>query len=62
MLVNKYFPYHIQEELIDYILLYCGKTRVLWQLLFSLFKVSWVLPSSVKDILLGWHGSLVEMK
>ena len=33
--------------------------RVLWELLFVLFRVSWVLPSLVKETLLGWHWSFV---
>ena len=37
------------EDSVDRILIYCDKTRVLWYLLFSLFGVSWVLPSSVRD-------------
>ena len=30
--------------------------RVLWELLFALFSVMWVLPYSVRYPHLGWHG------
>ena len=43
----------------DYLLLHCSKTRMLWDLFFSLFGVSWILSSSVKDSLLGWKGSFL---
>ena len=38
--------------------LHCARTRVLWELLFSLFRVSWVTPL-VWDTLLGWNESFV---
>ena len=47
------------EETVDHLLLHCTMTRVLWDLIFSLFDVSWVLPASVSDSLLGWKGSLL---
>ena len=53
---------HTREELIDQILLHCSKARMLWQLLFSLFGISWVMHSSVKETLLGWHDSFVKRK
>ena len=37
----------------------CIMTRTLWNLLFSLFGVEWVLSGTVKDTLLGWHGAFV---
>ena len=61
-LANKCFMYLEKEETIDYLLLHCTKTRVLWDLLFHLFGLSWVLPSSVKETLLSWHGSFVGKK
>ena len=59
---NKCFLCHEEEELVDHILIHCDKTRVVWHLLFSLFGVSWVLPSSVTELLSSWHGSFVDRK
>ena len=50
------------EESIDYLLLHCEKAREVWILLFSLFRVSLVFPSSVRETLLGWNGSFVGKK
>ena len=30
---------------------------MLWELLFSLFRVCWVMQPTLKDTLLGGHGS-----
>ena len=51
-LANRCFMCLEKEETIGHLLLHCSKTRVL-------FGVSWVLPSSVREILLSWHGSFV---
>ena len=50
------------EEAIDHLLFHYSKTRVLWDLLLTLFGVSWVLSSSVRETLLSWHGSFVGKK
>ena len=47
------------EESVDHLLLHCSKTRVLWDLLFSLFGVSWILAATVKDFLLRWKGTFL---
>ena len=44
------------------LLLHCVKTRSLWELLFSLFRVSWVIAGTVKDAILSWKGFLVGNK
>ena len=58
-LANRCFICLEKEDTIDHILVQCVKTRVLWNLLFSLFSMLWILPSSIRDTLLGRHGSFV---
>ena len=60
--LNKCYLFCVAEESIDHLLIHGTKARVVWELLFNLFGASWVLPSSVKEILLGWHGSFVGKK
>ncbi|RVW30541.1 hypothetical protein CK203_097802 [Vitis vinifera] len=61
-LANKCYLCQRHEELINHILLHCVKTMTLWALLFSMFGVQWVLPATVKEMLLGWNGSFVGKK
>ena len=51
-----------EEETTYHLLLFCEKARMLWLLIFSLFGVQWMMHSSVRRNLLGWHGSFVGKK
>ncbi|RVW72725.1 Glycerol-3-phosphate acyltransferase, chloroplastic [Vitis vinifera] len=62
ILANRCFLCCAEEETINHILVHCPKVRVLWDLVFSLFGVNWVLPLTVKDTLLGWFASFVDKK
>ncbi|RVW27814.1 putative mitochondrial protein [Vitis vinifera] len=57
-----FFAWEATWETIDHLQIHCTKAMVLWELLFNLFGVMWVLPSSVKEILLGWYGVFVGKK
>ncbi|KAL6330611.1 hypothetical protein AAG906_003219 [Vitis piasezkii] len=57
-LANRCFLCLSKAKTVDH-LLHCAKTRVLWNFLFSLFGVSWILSCSVEETLLRWHGSFV---
>ena len=61
-LANRCYLCQMREESIDHTLLHCGKTRTLWALFFSLFRVQWVQPATVKETLLSWNRSLVGKK
>ena len=58
-LENKCFLCLSEVKTVDHLLLHCVKTRVLWNLLFSLCGVAWTLSCIVKETLLGWHGAFV---
>ncbi|RVX20628.1 hypothetical protein CK203_002523 [Vitis vinifera] len=45
-----------EEESIDHILIHCSKARALWDLLFALFGVCWVLPYSARETLIEWRA------
>ena len=61
-LANRFFFCLVEEESTNHILIHCTKTRVLWELLFTLFGVTWVLPYSVRETLFCWLGSFVGKK
>ena len=51
-----------EEETCDHILIHCLKARLLWNLIFALFGIQWVLSCSIREVLLNWHGSFVGKK
>ncbi|RVW43975.1 putative mitochondrial protein [Vitis vinifera] len=44
----------VEEETINHILVHCSKAKILWDLVFSLFGVNWILSFTVRDTLLSW--------
>jgi hypothetical protein len=43
-------------EFIDHLLPHCEMTRELWVVLFRLFRVEWIMPRKVIDVLNSWRG------
>ncbi|KAL6342404.1 hypothetical protein AAG906_009077 [Vitis piasezkii] len=60
-LANRCFLCCAEEETINHILVHCSKARVLWDLMFSLFGVNWVLLLMVRDTLLAIGGSTGQL-
>ena len=46
----------------DHILLHFSKASILWQLIFVLFGVQWLMHSLVRGLLLSWGGFFVGRK
>ena len=61
-LANKCYFCQAKEESINHPLLHCEKTRALWEMLFTLFEVSWVFLLLIRETLLGWNGFFVGKK
>ena len=59
---NRCFLCCEEEESIDHILIHCSKARALWELLFALFGVCWVLPFSARETLIEWRGFMLGKK
>lgn len=53
LLLNKCCMCKGEEELVDDILLHCSETRILWQLVYSLFGIVSVMHSLVRGTLLN---------
>ena len=59
---NRCYLRKVEEETSDHLILFCKKASMLWSLVFSLFDVQWVLHSSIKRNLKGWHGTFVTKR
>jgi hypothetical protein len=44
-------------ENIDHLFLHCTVARDLWNSVFTLFGMTWVMPRQVVDLLTCWQGS-----
>ncbi|RVW15849.1 Exportin-7 [Vitis vinifera] len=60
ILANRCCLCFAEKETINHILVHCSKTKILWDLVFSLFGVNWVLPFPVKDTFLSWYVSFKD--
>ena len=45
-----------RAESVNHLLFHCPVARELWNMIFSLFGVSWVMPWGVVDLISCWNG------
>jgi hypothetical protein len=43
-------------EFIDHFLIHCVVAKELWSSILNLFGVDWVMPRSVRDLMVCWGG------
>jgi hypothetical protein len=48
----------VDGESVDHLFLHCSMARDLWDMVFSLFGIQWVMPRRVVDLLACWQGRL----
>ena len=58
ILVNWCCMCKVAEESVEHLLLHCTYARELWDMIFVLFGVHWVMPRSVMALFDCWQGSL----
>ena len=61
-LPNCCFLCDCEEENVNHILLHCIVVRVLWEIILALFRVQWVFPETIKEVLFSWRGPFVRKK
>ena len=61
-LPSRCFLCKAEEGSANHLLLHCPKATMIWQLIFALFGVQWVMSFSIKDSLLSWHVLLLGRK
>ena len=50
------------EELTNHILIHCDKTKMLWTVLLTSFKLVWVFLDSVRNLILEWKVKVLRKK
>ena len=56
---NRCFLCKDEEETYNHLFLLCNKASLLWNMIFSLFDVQWVMHFTVRGNLLGWNDAFV---
>ena len=48
----------VDGESVDHLLLHCAYAKELWDLVFAMFGISWVMPARVRDLFDCWLGKM----
>ena len=57
-IVSWYCMCKADGESVDHLLLHCVYAKDLWDLVFAMFGISWVMPGSVRDLFACWIGKM----
>ena len=53
-LANQCYLYCCNAESVDHLLLFCPIAHSLWMYMLRLFRIDWVMPGSIEDLLFCW--------
>ena len=48
----------VDGESVDHLLLHCAYAKELWDLVFAMFGIAWVMPAIVRDLFDCWLGKM----
>uniref|UniRef100_A0A2N9F8V6 Reverse transcriptase zinc-binding domain-containing protein n=1 Tax=Fagus sylvatica TaxID=28930 RepID=A0A2N9F8V6_FAGSY len=48
----------VDGESVDHLLLHCAYAKELWDLVFAMFGIAWVMPATVRDLFDCWLGKM----
>ena len=54
-LANRFCMCCCNEEFVNHLLIFCSLAHSMWMHMLQLFRIDWVMPSSVADLLCCWH-------
>ena len=54
MMVGWYCICKDDEESVDHLFLHCGVARAVWNFVLRSFRIEWVFPNRVMELLFGW--------
>ena len=50
-LANRFYMCCCNEEFVNHLLIFCSLAHSMWMHMLQLFRIDWVMPSSVADLL-----------
>lgn len=58
--MNRYYFCQKEEESVNYLFLRCDKVNCIWDLVFNIFSIKWVMANSVENVFRDENVKLSE--